>query len=765
MPQYTVAVRTLAEFSAKAGDLDLRFTPAPTALEGMAGHAMVAHRRGPGYEREIPLTGSHGDVTVRGRADGFDPAAHRLEEVKTHRGRIDRQPANQRALHWAQARLYGWLLCQARGLQRLELALVYFDLDSEAETVFTESCSAEELRLHFERCCERFQAWARQEQQHRSARDAAWSALRFPHERFRPGQRELAADVYRAARDGRCLLAQAPTGIGKTVGTLFPLMKAAPAQGLDRLFFVTAKTSGRQLALDAMQALRTAQPSLPARVLELVARDKACEHPDKACHGESCPLAKGFYDRLPQARQAAVALTAWDKPAVRALAQAHAVCPYYLTQELVRWADVVVGDYHHVFDTHALLHAMTVDQGWRVGLLADEAHNLLDRSRKMYSAQLDPQAFRTLRRGAPPPLKKPLAQVNRAWNALAKAHEGEHTLHEAPPAALLGALQRASTAVLDLAAEQPEQVSAALMDFAFEALHFGALAEAFGPHSLFDTTAVPGGVQPALRNVVPATFLQPRWAALHTVTLFSATLQPAQYHRELLGLPSDTAVVEVASPFAARQLQVQVARRISTRWQHRQRSVAPIADLIAQQFRQRPGNYLAFFSSFDYLQQARQALAERHPQLTVWAQERGMSEAAQAEFLQRFRAGGQGIGFAVLGGAFAEGVDLPGERLVGAFIATLGLPQVNPVNERFRERLEALYPGRGFDYVYLYPGLQKVVQAAGRVIRTETDQGVVHLMDDRFARPQVLDLLPRWWQVPGRRTSARHPGRMAGEDA
>ena len=231
-----------------------------------------------------------------------------------------------------------------------------------------------------------------------------------------------------------------------------------------------------------------------------------------------------------------------------------------------------------------------------------------------------------------------------------------------------------------------------------------------------------------------------------TSTLFSATLQPARYYADLLGLPDDHVWVDVESPFAAQQLQVQVARHISTRYPHRAASLAPIAALMAQQFRARPGNYLAFFSSYDYLQQAAALFAQQHPDVPHWCQSRRMLEGEQRDFLARFTDSSNGIAFAVLGGAFAEGIDLPGKRLIGAFLATLGLPQVNPVNEQIRGRMQALF-GAGYDYTYLYPGLQKVVQAAGRVIRTPSDEGVVHLMDDRFAQAQVRALLPAWWQV------------------
>jgi DNA excision repair protein ERCC-2 len=372
---------------------------------------VVTARRGVGYQTEVALSGDWGPLRVRGRADGWDPVARRLEEIKTYRGDLAHQPNNHRQLHWAQARVYGALICHQLGLQQVALALVYYNIDTRQETVFTETGEAATLQAFFEEQCRHFAAWSAQETAHRAARDEALRALAFPMPAFRTGQRELAEAVYRAARAGRCLMAQAPTGIGKTVGTLFPLLRAMPpdasrpGSGLDKVFYLAAKTPGRQLALDALQSLRAGLPQAPLRVLELVARDKACEHPDKACHGESCPLARGFYDRLSAARQAAVdaagaGLLARER--VRAVALQHQVCPYYLAQELARWADVVVGDYNYWFDTSALLFALTQMDGWRVAVLVDEAHNLVERARSMYSAELEQGALRALRRSAAP---------------------------------------------------------------------------------------------------------------------------------------------------------------------------------------------------------------------------------------------------------------------------------------------------------------------------------------------------------------------------
>ncbi|MCW8277334.1 ATP-dependent DNA helicase [Pseudomonas sp. PCH199] len=748
---YSIAVRALCEFTAKVGDLDLRFTPSPTALEGIVGHRTVASRRSEGYQSEVALEGVYQGLKVKGRADGYDPAQNCLEEVKTYRGDLSKQPANHCQLHWAQAKIYGWLMCRKLDLEQINLALVYFDIVSEKETCLLETYSATHLQLFFEQHCARFLDWAEQEMAHREGRNRAAQQLAFPHADFRPGQRHLAESVFKAVSTGRCLMAQAPTGIGKTVGTLFPMLKALAPQQLDKVFFLTAKTPGRKLALDAAQVILEGAEAPPLRVLEMIARDKACEHPDKACHGESCPLAQGFYDRLPAARQAASRVNLLNQSALRQIALDHGVCPYYLSQEMARWADVVVADYNYYFDFSALLFGLAQVNNWKVAVLVDEAHNLVERGRQMYSASLDQATLNGVRKTAPEPLKKSLQRVNREWNALHNQQLGAYQAYDKAPEKLLQALSSCSASIGDYLNDHPQGLDSALQSFYFDILQFCRVAELFDEHFLFDISKRDLErkrvlSQLCLRNVVPAGFIGPRLTAARSTVLFSATLSPRHYYADLLGTPVNTVCIDVESPFDADQLQVHIVSQISTRFAHRQASVAPIVELIANQFSQRPGNYLAFFSSFDYLQQVAQLLAERHPHINLWSQSRGMAEAQRQQFLDQFTEGGEGIGFAVLGGAFGEGIDLPGARLIGAFIATLGLAQFNPVNEQLKRRMAAIF-GAGYDYTYLFPGVQKVVQAAGRVIRTQQDQGVVMLIDDRFGDSKVRQLLPRWWSI------------------
>ena len=773
---FTVSVRHLCEFAARTGDLDLRFTPAPTAQQGREGHALVSERRGASYEAEVSLSGSHGELLVRGRADGYDPERGQLEEIKTFRGALEAMGANQRALHWAQLQVYGWLLCQARGMQHLTLCLVYFDVLHQSEHPLVEDWSAAQLQQCFTRWCEAYLQWARRQAAHVLRRDDMLEALEFPQKPFRAGQRELAGQVYRSCVQSRALLVQAPTGIGKTIGTLFGALRAMPVRSLDRLYYLSAKTPGRQVALDALRRLHAgdaASMATPLRVLELVARDKACEHKDKACHGDSCPLARGFFDRLAAARAAAAELAWLDQPGLRRVALAHQVCPYYLGHEMVRWSDVVVGDYNYYFDRHALLHGMAVDGSWRIGVLVDEAHNLVARANAMYSASLTHDDALQLRADAPAALHGAVDAWLDQWQQLVRSVSevtpgAAWTLLDEPPAAWLRCLQRLNSAIGEQLQGQPAATPQALLPHYFRTLEFAALAEVFSSHSLCEFDHIPVAVGPArasqplldglagaavepctgrltLRNVVPAPFLEQRMKTADSMVLFSATLNPQHYYRDLLGLPDNTPRLDIPSPFGAQQLAVTI-KPISTRRDDRLASLDTLVDQMARHYGDTPGNYLAFFGSFDYMELALQALRRRHADIPLRAQARQMDEAARRDFLQQFDAAGRGIAFAVLGGVFGEGVDLPGGRLIGAFIATLGLPQFDQVNAAICERLQARF-GRGHDYTYVYPGLQKVVQAAGRVLRSETDRGSVLLLDERYQEPRYRALLPAWWKI------------------
>jgi DNA excision repair protein ERCC-2 len=742
---YHVSVKALCSFTAKRGDLDMRFTPAPSALDGIQGHRIVASRRGSNYKAELSLQTEVGELTVRGRADGYDVGAARLDECKTFRGDFDRIPSNRHALHWAQVQTYGAQLCRRDALSEVELALVYFDIDNQEETILKERFTAARLEALFAERCEQFAAWARFESARSELRNASLRSMQFPFE-FHAGQRQLADAVYRAAATSECLLAQAPTGVGKTLGTLFPMLKALGEGKLDKVFYLTAKGTGRALALDGVRKLQDAGAKV--RVLDLVAREKACANPGRQCNGDSCPLAKGFYDRLGSARAAARDLTTMDQSSICRVALAHEVCPYYLSQEMVRWADVVVADYNHYFDHGGLLHTMTLEDDWRVGVLIDEAHNLIDRGRDMYSITITEDECAAALAIAPRQIKSEIAAMMRAIDSVVDVQEDTYAAYDELPRVVVRTVKAASVRLGELATQQPNAVPPQLLEFYFAVLQFCRLAEEFGEHSLFDLQRDEraGQTSISIRSVIPGAYLRRKFADAECAVLFSATLSPAVFYRDVLGLPKETVFLDAPSPFSRAQLTVNVAANISTRYKNRLMTLTAIVDLMGEQYKRAPGNYMFFASSFEYLAQVWAMFTLKHRDVRCWAQQRVMNDKARSQFIAEFDKPEGGIAFAVLGGAFAEGIDLIGDRLIGAFIATIGLPQRNPINDAMAERMETVF-GSGFNYVYLYPGMRKVVQAAGRVIRSRSDSGSIHLIDERYGSEEVIDLLPTWWEV------------------
>jgi DNA excision repair protein ERCC-2 len=345
-------------------------------------------------------------------------------------------------------------------------------------------------------------------------------------------------------------------------------------------------------------------------------------------------------------------------------------------------------------------------------------------------------------------VKKALTRLRREWRRAQQTQTEDYRAHDTLPAGFARALQDTLAAMGEHFAAHPQEAQGPLQQCFFDLAHFARLADSFGPHSAFESMLDEDAL--AIRNLVPAPFLAPRFADSLSTACFSGTLAPFGFYRDTLGLPEDTATLDVGSPFRSEQLAVRIATDVSTRFRDRARSLDRVVRIMAAQYAAQPGNYLAFFSSFEHLRSVFEAFVQRHPEVPAWAQARGMREPEREAFLARFAAGGRGIGFAVLGGPFGEGIDLPGDRLVGAFIASLGLPQHDAGNEHMRARMEALF-GEGYAYTYVYPGLQKVVQAAGRVIRSEQDAGVLYLLDDRYARREIRALLPAWWRVQAMR--------------
>jgi DNA excision repair protein ERCC-2 len=762
----SVPIKAFCAFTARSGDLDLRFTPVPTAPEGIAGHRTVVFSRRGDYRSEVAVEGVVDGLRLRGRIDGVEADGQTLDEIKTQR-----QPANHRALHRAQLRTYAALYARAEGHEQLTLRLCYYDIDRRNETQIVELARADALWTELESRVAQYKRWMAGERAHRQRRDTVLDGLAFPYPEIPEGQRQLLQAVEHAYLREQRLLAQAPTGVGKTLGVLFPSLKALAAGRVDQLFYLTPRNAVQMEISAALTRLRPPGAALPLRVLVLNAKERACVHPDKACHGASCPLAQGFFDRLPAAREAARAEAWLSAEALAAIAATHHICPYFLAQEMTQWADLIIGDVNYYLDVHALLHALVTHTGARIGLMMDEAHNLVDRARAMYSGELRESQLHAGMANLPKRLRPAIAPLLQQIDLLAlqwATTDGSPALLEEAPKALRTAFSQAISRIGQWFAEQPERASGAPLQFYFELIAFHRLLERLAAHSLFELEQGTGPARDLLnagerilriRNVVPAPHLEDRFRAAHTVIAFSATLLPWHYHQLLLGLPETSRFIDLPSRFSPNQLQVRLARQIRTDWRVRGRTAAAVATAIADEFETRPGNYLVFCSSFHYLDQVAHAFAQRAPQIPQQRQRPQMGEADRKAFLARYSEHSQQVGFVVLGGSFSEGINLEGRRLIGAVICNLGLTPYTLASRRMAERIDRYFgPGTGEDFIHLYPAVTRVVQAAGRVVRTLDDHGSLLLIDQRFASDRVRRLLPTsWFHESNRTTAARTP--------
>ena len=747
-----VAIKSLVEFAAKTGNIDRKFTPAPTSQEGIEGHQRVTANRPDDYQPEVSLSIQYGEITFRGRADGYAATTHCVEEIKTFYGDVQKIPENHTHLHWAQAKCYGWMLCKKMQTDAINIALVYFNLSDNKEHRFEESWSAQALQLHFEQLAERYARWQNNINQRLAQLESWIEDLQFPYETMHSSQRLMAEAVYKSAATGRVVLAEAPTGTGKTLAGLFPAIKAMTRTKVDKIFYLTAKTTGKQLALENIRLIASDSKKTPLRTLELTAQEKSCLQPDQQCTGDSCIYAFDFYKKLPIARKAAYEYPILDKNNLTQLAHEFEICPFYLSMEMSRWVDLIVADVNYYFDGMPLLLGLTQEFHWHPYLLVDESHNLIERGRQMYSAELSRDQLLHAKRNAPASIKKSLEAINKHWLKLIRDSEHrEFSIIPVIPEKLSLSLLEFTTKYIEFLqqhSDHPVQHTP-VHEFFFAALQFQKVFEAIGDDFCIDMHSQDNKPEIlTLRNLIPARLLAQRTDLAQGACFFSATLQPVHYYQSLLGLPANSVQIKVPSPFHPEQLRVKLVSNLSTRFKDRMHAVEPICQLIRDQILHQPGNAIAFFPSYEFLEKIEVLLRQKieGKNIKLLTQSRRMNELDRLQFIENFNCHSNILGLAVLGGVFSEGIDLAGDALKGVFIATLGLPQINPVNEHLRSVMQAQFQ-RGYDFTYTYPGIQKVIQAAGRVIRTKNDTGYLWLLDERFQQSDIRQLLPDWWDI------------------
>ena len=807
MPTIRLSVRELVEFLLRTGSIDSRFTGFDRANEGARIHRRLQKAAGEGYAAEVFLTAERTmegiGFTIEGRADGIftdEDGTVVIDEIKTTAAPTDAITEDMNPCHWAQGMVYGAICAEQRELETLDVRLTYYQIDTDEIIRYTRHFSAAELDAFLNDLLRQYLPWARRQLDWVEARDRSLGALQFPFPAYRPGQRALAGEIYRACAAGKAeqkggtrLFCPAPTGIGKTMSALFPALKAMGEGKGEKIFYLTARNTTQAAAEDALARLRAADPALSLRSVTLTAKEKACLHPDAeghpACLPEVCPFANGYYDRRKDALAALLdGSGSFSRAALADTARQFSVCPFELGLDLSEWCDVVIGDYNYLFDPVVHLKRFFDAAGdWL--FLIDEAHNLPDRARAMYSAQFAKssltEAKRALGKGKSS-LKTALTKADKVFLAARKAcaqaaprtgaepagetepaqisllpaeaapdfalpqplyaRDGTVFLQQLP-AALPAALRAVHTPLQDWLEQNPDDsVHAQLLELYFALQDIARAADRYDSHFVTQLTARGSELELHLLCLDPAPFVDASLAAGRSAALFSATLTPPAFYRSVLGC-ADARAVALPSPFPPENLGLFCLPGISTRYRQREASVPAVADALAALAKGKTGNYLAFFPSYAYLQQVYEAFAARWPDIPTLVQQRSLDDAGRAEFLAQFvpHPAKTLLGFAVMGGIFGEGVDLVGDRLIGCAIVGVGLPQVNPRQEMLRRYYEE-QSGCGFDYAYRYPGMNKVLQAAGRVVRTPQDKGVVLLLDDRFAQPDTARLFPPHWQ-------------------
>lgn len=766
------------------------------AYQGTLAHQEIQSTRPDNYEAEVSLSHTISyagiDLKVRGRIDGIwhqEDGSFIIDEIKTHSGYDRLEPD---VLHWAQAQIYGYLYSlkhqeehpETEQPSTISIQITYMDRTSRQIQTFQEQYAYSVLKTTFEGLAEQYCMRIAEHIQWLQERNASIEELRFPYADYRQGQRHMAVETYRTIVEEKTVFVEAPTGIGKTMAVLFPAIKAQGLGHTETLFYLTARTTGRTVAQKALADLR--EQGLKLRSLVLTARDTICfSSDDGPCDTRTCPFALGYYDRLTDALQDARSYTDLTQETIEELARTHQVCPFEFSLDLSPWADLILCDLNYVFDPQTYLRRHFDGPKGKYTFLIDEAHNLVDRARMIFSAELNKRTLldvRKLIQKQLPECSKKLFLINKQFVHWSKQVKGQlpldaslfppekedvseqvslHTsagetglvMHERPNdlIRLLHAFLELAERDMPMLLESSEQ--SAVLELYFQVKKFVRIAEQYDKN--YVTLYTQGRNQPQIQLYClnPSTqLLQARTRASSTV-FFSATLQPLEYYQTLLGATEEDKIVQLPSPFPPEHLQLYIEDRIATTFKQRSLTYASIAERVFQMLYQHPGNTLVFFPSYAYMNAVFEHTAEyfeQHkddlPKIHVQVQYPGMSLEEREEYLRAFeKASSPVLAFAVMGGIFGEGIDLVGQRLMNVIIVGVGLPQVCVERDLIREHFQISHRA-GFEYAYAFPGMNKVLQAVGRLIRTEHDTGTVLLIDQRFSRRMYRRLFPPWWQ-------------------
>ncbi len=691
---------------------------------------------------------------IQGRIDGIYEREDQIviEEIKTTTTELESFIKKNRALHWAQVKIYAAIFAHDRHLSELFTQLTYFQVETQKIKTLYKQFTAEELNIFLQATIALYLEWLDKIELWHKERDARISRSNFPYQFFRDGQIDMIADVANAIKHQEQLMIQAPTGIGKTVAALYPAIKALAEGHTQKIFYLTARSTGHKIAEKTLRELGA--KGLRIKSVFLTAKEKICFNPEKNCTGDECLFARGYYDRLPKAKDAIFSRDTFTMEDIAAMALDFSLCPFELSLELSMWADCIICDINYVFDPRVYLRRYFTTNSEAYTFLIDEAHNLVDRSRDMYSSQIIRSSYLKLKKS----LKKKEAKLFTLADDICKKFkyfgdklkpQDSFRWDKDKPEELLPLLRRFCLELEHWILDFPRSPRYKdWIDIFFSTHWFLNVAEMFDDNYATCIKKKDRELRLKLFCIDPSDRLRLALERAKSVVFFSATITPISYFAKVLGCRDSITKRILASPFPSQNLCLCVARSISTLYKKRVLTKDSLTRTLGTFIDTKTGNYFVFFPSYEYMHMILPLYRQAYSHHKILVQKAGMTEDEKYEFLINFAQENSRTlaGFVVMGGIFGEGIDLRGDRLSGAAVVGVGLPGLSPERELIKHHF-TIHNEPGFQYAYLYPGINRVFQAAGRVIRSEKDRGAVLLIDSRYSQLQYNSLFPKEWRT------------------
>ena len=746
------SVRNLIEFVMRSGDIDNRFRDNTRMIEGIRAHQKIQAKYDKTYKKEYKLknTTTYKDVVfeVEGRADGLGKkdGIYLIDEIKSTSRKLDELDDNNK-LHWAQAMCYAYFYASDKSQAQMLISLTYVSVDDYKARIFEKSFTFEELKDFYFTLLDEYIIFSKILATNKEKRDISIKDLVFPYESYRKGQRKMAVAVYTAILDEKNLFVDAPTGIGKTISAIFPTIKSMPEGLTDKVFYLTSKNTIAKEAIKSLDLLE--EKGLFIKALHITSKDKICLNDEVSCNPVDCPYAKGHFDRVNDALKDILENeNIIDYDIIVEYAKKHMVCPLEFELDISLYSDFIICDYNYVFDPNVFLKRFFEEVIDSYVFLIDEAHNLLDRTRDMYSYSFKDTTFTSLiellDEKKDKKLRKKLGQIVDDFYKLGEIGKREYYF----TSDYIDALDKdllALTKIMErfLVEKIDHDAYDLVLDLYFEINKYLKISDYFteGFYNVisYDSESMERSFE--IKCVDPREVLKIKYKFARASIFFSATLSPMTYFVKALA-GEESLKLRLEMPFNQDHLLI-LKKNLSTRYRDRNRNLALVAEAINEFVTCKKGNYFIFFPSYSYMEDVAEYYRDNFTN-DILNQERIMTGESRSEFLNEFTYESNKVGFLVLGGIFSEGVDLIGDRLIGSMIISVGMPGVSKERDLIKYHFDK-EGYNGFDYSYTYPGLNKVFQAAGRVIRGEEDRGIIYLLDDRYSWQKYMNLFPKHW--------------------